>query len=91
MVHVKQFARCELYESTVADKHRWRGEWLNKDPEYWDQPWEVEAHGKELGLYVRYCEANKLGKPPNRELSPEKIDWRAEETLPKVSLLRDTL
>ena len=62
MVHVKQFARAELYESSVADKHRWRGEWLKGDPEYWDQPWEIEAHGRELGLFVRYCEQNKLGK-----------------------------
>lgn len=62
MVHVKQFARGELYESTQQNKHRWQGEWLQRYPDYWDQPWEIEAHGREVGLFVRWCEANKLGK-----------------------------
>ena len=61
MVHVKQFARGELYENS-ANKHRWQGTWLNKDPEYWDAPWEIEAHGREIGLFVRWAEKHKLGK-----------------------------
>ena len=24
--------------------------------------WEIEAHGREVGLFVRYCEDNKLAK-----------------------------
>jgi len=35
---------------------------INKDTNYWDLPWEVEAHGKELGLFIRWAEDNKLGK-----------------------------
>lgn len=62
MVHVKQYARGELYESTAQGKHRWQGEWLNKDPDYWDQPWEIEAHGRECGLFVRWAESQDLGK-----------------------------
>jgi len=62
MVHVKQYARGELYESTAQGKHRWQGKWLNKDPEYWDRPWEIEAHGREIGLFVRWAESHKLGK-----------------------------
>ena len=62
MVHVKQFAKGELYESTVKGKHRWMGEWLNKDPDYWDQPWEIEAAGRETGLFVTWAENHKLGK-----------------------------
>lgn len=61
MVHVKQFARGELYESTRMSKQRWMGEWLDKEPDYWDQPWEIEAHGRECGLFIRYCESHKLG------------------------------
>tara|TARA_A100001035_G_C27762386_1_gene491908 strand:- start:316 stop:783 length:468 start_codon:yes stop_codon:yes gene_type:complete len=61
MVHVKQFARGELYESVRRNKHRWQGKWLNTDPKYWDQPWEIEAHGREVGLFVQWAEANKLG------------------------------
>ena len=59
MVHVKQYARGEL----SADKHVWMGK--TYDPEeinYWDLPWEIEAHGREIGLFVRYCEANNLSK-----------------------------
>ncbi len=62
MVHVKQFARGELYESVRRNKHRWQGKWLNTDPKYWDQPWEIEAHGREVGLFVQWAEANKLGE-----------------------------
>ena len=29
---------------------------------YWDPSWEIEAHGREIGLFVRYCEANNLSK-----------------------------
>ena len=61
MVHVKQFARGELYESTRLGRHRWQGEWLKNEPDYWDQPWEIEAHGRETGLFVRWAEAQGLG------------------------------
>ena len=56
MVHVKQYARGELFENIKLQKHRWQGLYLNKDPEYWDRPWEIEAHGRETGLFVRFCE-----------------------------------
>jgi hypothetical protein len=29
-----------------------------KKVSYWDLPWEIEAHGREVGLFVRWCEAN---------------------------------
>jgi len=61
MVHVKQYARGELYEGSRIAKHRWQGKWLDKDPDYWDQPWEIEAHGRECGLFVRWAEAEGLG------------------------------
>ena len=62
MVHVKQFARGELYESTRLGKHRWQGEWIDKDPDYWDRPWEIEAHGRETGLYLRWVKQEALNK-----------------------------
>ena len=59
MVHVKQYARREL--NPIVDC--WMGKTYNpKKVSYWDLPWEIEAHGRETGLFVRYCEANKLGK-----------------------------
>ena len=41
MVHVKQWAK---------------GEKMHMDEvEYWDYPWEIEAFGRQLGLFVRFC------------------------------------
>lgn len=61
MVHVKQYARGELYEGSRIAKHRWQGKWLAKDPDYWEQPWEIEAHGREAGLFIRWAESQGLG------------------------------
>ena len=59
MVHVKQYARREL----DPNKEVWMGKTYNpKDVNYWDLPWEIEAHGREVGLFVRYCEENNLAK-----------------------------
>lgn len=58
MVHVKQYARRELHPSTDT----WLGKTYNpKKVSYWDLPWEIEAHGRECGLFVRWCEENDLG------------------------------
>ena len=57
MVHVKQFARRELHPST----DEWYGKTYNpKKVSYWDLPWEIEAHGREVGLFIRWCEKNNL-------------------------------
>mgnify|MGYP001393765025 CR=1 FL=1 len=60
MVHVKQFARGELYQSSMTAKHRWKGNWQRSEKEYWDLPWEIEAHGRECGLFCRWAEKHKL-------------------------------
>jgi hypothetical protein len=58
MVHVKQYARRELHP--VHDT--WCGKTYNpKKVSYWDLPWEIEAHGREVGLFVRWAEKYKLG------------------------------
>lgn len=57
MVHVKQYARREL-----TGDYTWQGRTYGpKCCDYWDQPWEIEAHGRELGLFIRWAEDNKLG------------------------------
>ena len=59
MVHVKQFARREMHPSLDT----WYGKTYNpKKVDYWDLPWEIEAHGREVGLFVRWCDENNLGK-----------------------------
>lgn len=58
MVHVKQYARKELFE-TSAGRHRWLNEWYEEGKvSYWDLPWEIEAHGRECGLFVRWAQDN---------------------------------
>ena len=57
IVHVKQMARNET--TTFAKGgcllERWHGKPVNhKKIDYWDLPWEIEAHGRELGLYTRF-------------------------------------
>lgn len=57
MVHVKQYARKELHTDYA---NCWKNEFYTKT-DYWDQPWEIEAHGRELGLFIRWAELHKLG------------------------------
>lgn len=57
MVHVKQYARKQLREN-----YNWQGKLYKPEKvSYWDQPWEIEAHGRETGLFVRWADANNLG------------------------------
>ena len=62
MVHVKQYARGELYESQLTDKTRWQGKWMAKRPDYWECPWEWDAMGREHALFITWCEKNDYGK-----------------------------
>jgi hypothetical protein len=57
MVHVKQWAKDEMYEYYNTPKMvRFKGEKMHTDKvDYWDYPWEIEAFGRQLGLFVRFC------------------------------------
>lgn len=59
-VHVKQYASGELKEG----HHLWRYQIVPPDINYWESPWEIEAFGRERGLYTMYCE--KIGYKFNR-------------------------
>jgi hypothetical protein len=55
MVHVKQYAKGELKDYLRSNKSKWMSEII--DPaktDYWDFPWEIEAHGREKGLYIKF-------------------------------------
>jgi hypothetical protein len=69
MVHLKQYTTGELGIYLVATKStsgkrltntRWKGtlyktrEDDSDDDEYYDSPWEIEAYGREVGLYRRW-------------------------------------
>lgn len=60
MVHVKQYAKGELKDYARSNKCKWKSEII--DPavvDYWDFPWEIEAHGREKGLYIRFMNSGK--------------------------------
>lgn len=60
MVHLKQYAKGELKDYVKANKCKWMGEQYNSDElDYWDHPWEIEAYGRERGLYVKFKEHMK--------------------------------
>jgi hypothetical protein len=56
MVHVKQYARGELKDlARSAHCCKWKGKKVNfNSTHYYDQPWEIEAHGRERGLFIRW-------------------------------------
>ena len=63
MVHVKQYAKNELSKQFrvarggVRIGSMWHGQWWDpkgKEDGYWDAPWEIEAYGREVGLYHKW-------------------------------------
>lgn len=56
MVHVKQIARNELKEMIRSPYFRFHKDYYRKTIDYFDKPWEIEAHGREEGLVVRWLE-----------------------------------
>lgn len=61
-VHVKQFATGEMKDGTVyAVTTRWKGKEINEQKiDYWDHPWEIEAYGREKGLYSKFIVHAKI-------------------------------
>ena len=59
MVHLKQYATGELKDYIKSNKKcRWMGKIFDTDAiEYWDHPWEIDAYGREQGLYFRFIES----------------------------------
>ncbi len=57
MVHVKQYARGELKDTYEGFRFcKWMGKRYNwNKTHYYDLPWEIEAHGREEGMFVRYA------------------------------------
>lgn len=58
LVHVKQYALNELKDTVRGPTNvKWKKEWVEESSVYhYDLPWEIEAYGRELGLYKRYAE-----------------------------------
>lgn len=58
LVHVKQYALNEMRDVFRGPTNvKWKKEFINEDKiNYYDLPWEIEAYGREIGLYMRYIE-----------------------------------
>ena len=56
MVHVKQFATGELIDNPSGKTVKWQGKrmTMRDDDGYWTLPWEIEAYGRQPGLYARF-------------------------------------
>ena len=62
MVHVKQYARREMNDFAFKEVHyKWKGKLVPDSTDYWDLPWEIEANGREVGLFIRWCEEAGYG------------------------------
>jgi hypothetical protein len=48
LVHVKQYIKGELTQTN------------EQNIPYWDRPSEIEAHGREVGLFITWAEASRL-------------------------------
>ena len=57
MVHVKQYAKGEMTPSWRPSRHtRFNGKLYPDSVNYWECPWEIEAFGREVGLYSRWVD-----------------------------------
>lgn len=61
MVHVKQYVKGELVDLD-DEKHptRFLNKSYNSEYNYWESPWEIEAHGRERGLMSMYAAEHKV-------------------------------
>ena len=84
MVHVKQYARGELknsYGHYVIGRgpkamrigghgFRWNKKFYhNNEENYYNTPWEIEAYGREVGLYQLYLDSRKYFENGNLKSS----------------------
>lgn len=62
LVHVKQWATNQMRDYTINEEiTRYNSKRVNTTKvDYWDLPWEIEAHGREVGLFIRWIQHDKL-------------------------------
>lgn len=59
MVHIKQWAKGEMVHMEKTGYTKWHREKLDSENmEYYDHPWEIEAHGREEGLLQSFLSEN---------------------------------
>lgn len=77
MVHIKQYAMGDMNINGT----RWMGSRVD-EPDYWVQPWEIEAYGTQPGLWVKFAKEEKLWEvfedcqDPDGEIENEPLGWK---------------
>ena len=59
MVHLKQYHSRKLSFNERKKLHRYAGKTYPENMFYWERPWEIEAFGRELGLYKMFVDSDK--------------------------------
>ena len=79
MVHIKQYACGDLDETLMS----WKGKRVDSNNlDYYDHPWEIEAHGLEVGLFSKFAIKEKLWdvfegiNNPDGPLKTTEIKWK---------------
>jgi hypothetical protein len=79
MVHVKQY----IFNETDDNLSVWRGKKINSDKvDYWNHPWEIDAHGRETGLLTKFAVQECLWevfdefRNPNLPIVSIPIKWK---------------
>ena len=59
LVHIKQYLNNEIFDYKSGDI-RFKGSYFDSsyaenEELYYDSPWEIEAYGREQGLYAMFC------------------------------------
>ena len=72
VVHLKQFYTGELKDGYRAASTIWKGKRVDENKvNYWDLPWEIEAYGREKGLYHRFIVSE--GKDEDKDFLASKV------------------
>ena len=82
-VHIKQYVEGDLNDSQTE----WKGEAIDSDAvDYYSLPFEIDAFGKEVGLFTNFAKKEALWnvfegvRDPDASISPEPIGWLKEKT-----------
>ena len=86
MIHVKQY----VYGQTNAYLDKWNKEPIDSDSlDYWEHPWEIEAHGREtellykLNIHERLWEVFSEFNNPDSPIKKRKIIWKNAKSTEK--------
>ena len=86
-VHVKHYVYEELDEAQT----QWQGQPFDSDAvDYYELPWEIEAHGREAGLFTGFAKKESLWNVfegvvnPDTPVEPVPIGWLNEDKFSKT-------